>query len=194
MEDISSLDTDNYSVYRDLFYIQEFFLYTQIYSIYRVLFYIHRSILCTQICSIVYTELYIIYTEIYPTYRYLFYMQITIIYRDIYSIYTDLFYIQRYILYKDNYSMYRYLFYIHRYIFYINSNTISYLCSSVISRYSPLTSDLITNSMIQGNTITSSGWCIFVYNLAPETEENVLWQLFGPFGAVQSVKVRDEPS
>jgi hypothetical protein len=28
-----------------------------------------------------------------------------------------------------------------------------------------------------------------VYNLAPETEENVLWQLFGPFGAVQSVKV-----
>ncbi|KAH8400606.1 hypothetical protein KR222_008377 [Zaprionus bogoriensis] len=61
--------------------------------------------------------------------------------------------------------------------------------SSVISRYSPLTSDLITNSMIQGNTITSSGWCIFVYNLAPETEENVLWQLFGPFGAVQSVKV-----
>ncbi|ALC38059.1 Rbp9 [Drosophila busckii] len=60
--------------------------------------------------------------------------------------------------------------------------------SSVISRYSPLTSDLITNGMIQGNTITSSGWCIFVYNLAPETEENVLWQLFGPFGAVQSVK------
>lgn len=34
-----------------------------------------------------------------------------------------------------------------------------------------------------------AGWCIFVYNLAPETEENVLWQLFGPFGAVQSVKV-----
>lgn len=61
--------------------------------------------------------------------------------------------------------------------------------SSVISRYSPLTSDLITNGMIQGNTIASSGWCIFVYNLAPETEENVLWQLFGPFGAVQSVKV-----
>ncbi|XP_030377452.1 ELAV-like protein 2 isoform X2 [Scaptodrosophila lebanonensis] len=60
---------------------------------------------------------------------------------------------------------------------------------SVISRYSPLTSDLITNGMIQGNTIASSGWCIFVYNLAPETEENVLWQLFGPFGAVQSVKV-----
>lgn len=28
-----------------------------------------------------------------------------------------------------------------------------------------------------------------MYNLAPETEENVLWQLFGPFGAVQSVKV-----
>jgi len=36
----------------------------------------------------------------------------------------------------------------------------------------------------------TSGWCLFVYNLAPETEENVLWQLFGPFGAVQNVKVR----
>lgn len=38
------------------------------------------------------------------------------------------------------------------------------------------------------------GWCIFVYNLAPETEENVLWQLFGPFGAVQSVKVHNTRS
>ena len=33
--------------------------------------------------------------------------------------------------------------------------------------------------------MNGSGWCIFVYNLAPETEENILWQLFGPFGAVQ---------
>ena len=41
-----------------------------------------------------------------------------------------------------------------------------------------------------GMTATNgSGWCIFVYNLAPETEENILWQLFGPFGAVQNVKV-----
>ena len=37
--------------------------------------------------------------------------------------------------------------------------------------------------------VNGSGWCIFVYNLAPETEENILWQLFGPFGAVQNVKV-----
>ena len=33
------------------------------------------------------------------------------------------------------------------------------------------------------------GICIFVYNLAPSTDENILWQLFGPFGAVTSVKV-----
>ena len=40
------------------------------------------------------------------------------------------------------------------------------------------------------------GWCLFVYNLAPETaDESVLWQLFGPFGAVLSVKlVRSYPS
>ncbi|CAO1312587.1 unnamed protein product [Diamesa serratosioi] len=56
-------------------------------------------------------------------------------------------------------------------------------------RYSPLAENLLANTMIPGNTINGSGWCIFVYNLAPETEENVLWQLFGPFGAVQSVKV-----
>lgn len=49
-------------------------------------------------------------------------------------------------------------------------------------RYSPLTGELLANTMISGNTINGSGWCIFVYNLAPETEENVLWQLFGPFG------------
>ncbi|XP_035726150.1 ELAV-like protein 1 isoform X5 [Vespa mandarinia] len=57
------------------------------------------------------------------------------------------------------------------------------------SRYSPLAGDLLANSMLPGNAMNGSGWCIFVYNLAPETEENVLWQLFGPFGAVQSVKV-----
>jgi len=39
-----------------------------------------------------------------------------------------------------------------------------------------------------------TGWCLFVYNLAAETEENVLWQLFGPFGAVQSVKVVRDPA
>ena len=33
------------------------------------------------------------------------------------------------------------------------------------------------------------GWRLFVYNLAPETEESHLWQLFGPFGAVLDVRV-----
>ncbi|XP_034934016.1 ELAV-like protein 1 isoform X6 [Chelonus insularis] len=64
-----------------------------------------------------------------------------------------------------------------------------YIPLSPLSRYSPLAGDLLTNSMLPGNAMSGSGWCIFVYNLAPETEENVLWQLFGPFGAVQSVKV-----
>ncbi|KAI6228664.1 ELAV-like protein 4 [Aphelenchoides fujianensis] len=35
----------------------------------------------------------------------------------------------------------------------------------------------------------AEGYCIFVYNLAPETEESSMWRLFGPFGAVLSVKV-----
>ncbi|XP_052255992.1 ELAV-like protein 1 isoform X2 [Dreissena polymorpha] len=63
-------------------------------------------------------------------------------------------------------------------------------------RYSPLESSLLgSTTLLPSSTatpntaISGAGWCIFVYNLAPETEENVLWQLFGPFGAVQSVKV-----
>ena len=50
----------------------------------------------------------------------------------------------------------------------------------------PMSNNLINNNS-GGGPITS--WCLFVYNLAPETEENHLWQLFGPFGAVQNVKV-----
>ncbi|CAG0914546.1 unnamed protein product [Notodromas monacha] len=38
-----------------------------------------------------------------------------------------------------------------------------------------------------------NGFVIFVYNLAPDADESVLWQLFGPFGAVQSVKVIRDP-
>lgn len=58
-----------------------------------------------------------------------------------------------------------------------------------VNRYSPLAGDLLANPLLAGTAINGSGWCIFVYNLAPDTEENLLWQLFGPFGAVQSVKV-----
>lgn len=35
----------------------------------------------------------------------------------------------------------------------------------------------------------SSGFTLFVSNLGVDTEEALLWQLFGPFGAVLSVKV-----
>lgn len=60
----------------------------------------------------------------------------------------------------------------------------------VLRRYSPGSGDnLLGNSLLPGSALNGSGWCIFVYNLAPETEENILWQLFGPFGAVQNVKV-----
>lgn len=71
-------------------------------------------------------------------------------------------------------------------------SSLSPFTTSFPSRYSPLAAgDLLTNNpILPGNgALNGSGWCIFVYNLAPETEENILWQLFGPFGAVQNVKV-----
>lgn len=63
-----------------------------------------------------------------------------------------------------------------------------------LARFSPMAGDGMLDVMIPGtNGINSvapgGGWSIFVYNLAPETEESTLWQLFGPFGAVQSVKI-----
>ncbi|KAG7153748.1 ELAV-like protein 2-like, partial [Homarus americanus] len=63
-------------------------------------------------------------------------------------------------------------------------------CGAAAGGYSPGSGDnLLGNSLLPGSALNGSGWCIFVYNLAPETEENILWQLFGPFGAVQNVKV-----
>jgi len=56
--------------------------------------------------------------------------------------------------------------------------------------YSPMDGSMaLSNGLVAGNSLSGTGWCLFVYNLAPETEESTLWQLFGPFGAVQNVKV-----
>ena len=63
-----------------------------------------------------------------------------------------------------------------------NANMVPSTPNSCVS-----TPPILSNSQISSSP--STGWSIFVYNLAPDTEENVLWQLFGPFGAVQNVKV-----
>ena len=66
----------------------------------------------------------------------------------------------------------------------------AHLLLSIPIRYSPIEGSLaLSNGLIAGNALGGTGWCLFVYNLAPETEESTLWQLFGPFGAVQNVKV-----
>ncbi|MBN3271279.1 ELAV2 protein, partial [Polyodon spathula] len=60
----------------------------------------------------------------------------------------------------------------------------------VKSRFSPMTIDGVTS--LAGINIpghAGTGWCIFVYNLAPDADESILWQMFGPFGAVTNVKV-----
>ncbi|XP_054614415.1 ELAV-like protein 3 isoform X8 [Dunckerocampus dactyliophorus] len=56
--------------------------------------------------------------------------------------------------------------------------------------FSPITIDSMTSlAGVNLTGPTGAGWCIFVYNLSPEADESVLWQLFGPFGAVTNVKV-----
>lgn len=59
-----------------------------------------------------------------------------------------------------------------------------------LARFSPMAGDPLamdpalamlpaTNGTITSSIATGGGWSIFVYNLAPETEDNALWQLFG---------------
>ncbi|XP_077295728.1 protein elav-like [Arctopsyche grandis] len=58
-----------------------------------------------------------------------------------------------------------------------------------MQRFSPLAGEALLPAAAAAAALQGSGWCIFVYNLAADTDDSVLWQLFGPFGAVQSVKV-----
>uniref|UniRef100_A0A8D2PEB6 ELAV like RNA binding protein 3 n=1 Tax=Zosterops lateralis melanops TaxID=1220523 RepID=A0A8D2PEB6_ZOSLA len=61
---------------------------------------------------------------------------------------------------------------------------------SLLPRFSPLAIEAVpTLAGVGLGTPPGPGWCIFVYNLSPESDESVLWQLFGPFGAVTNVKV-----
>ncbi|CAL8288673.1 ELAV-like protein 1a isoform X2 [Gadus morhua] len=57
-------------------------------------------------------------------------------------------------------------------------------------RFSPMSVDHMGSMggvSVQGSS--SSGWCIFIYNLGQDADEGILWQMFGPFGAVTNVKV-----
>ncbi|XP_041086747.1 ELAV-like protein 1 isoform X1 [Polyodon spathula] len=57
-------------------------------------------------------------------------------------------------------------------------------------RFSPMSVDHmsgLSGVSVPGNS--TSGWCIFVYNLGQDADEGILWQMFGPFGAVTNVKV-----
>ncbi|XP_013890102.1 ELAV-like protein 1 [Austrofundulus limnaeus] len=55
-------------------------------------------------------------------------------------------------------------------------------------RFSPMSVDHMGGGGAASGS-PSSGWCIFIYNLGQEADEAMLWQMFGPFGAVVNVKV-----
>ncbi|XP_067635875.1 protein elav isoform X2 [Eurosta solidaginis] len=74
-----------------------------------------------------------------------------------------------------------------------------------LARFSPMAGDMLDVMLPNGLGATATAasalgggpggaYPIFIYNLAPETEESSLWQLFGPFGAVQSVKIVKDPT
>ncbi|XP_036794270.1 ELAV-like protein 3 isoform X8 [Salvelinus alpinus] len=70
------------------------------------------------------------------------------------------------------------------------NNSTKPISPSLLPRFSPITIDSMTSlAGVNLTGPTGAGWCIFVYNLSPEADESVLWQLFGPFGAVTNVKV-----
>nr|XP_020513440.1 ELAV-like protein 1 isoform X1 [Labrus bergylta] len=55
-------------------------------------------------------------------------------------------------------------------------------------RFSPMSVDHMSGGGgVSGSS--STGWCIFIYNLGQDADEAILWQMFGPFGAVINVKV-----
>ncbi|XP_064197070.1 ELAV-like protein 1 [Anguilla rostrata] len=57
-------------------------------------------------------------------------------------------------------------------------------------RFSPMSVEHmggLSGVSVPGNS--TSGWCIFIYNLGQDADEGILWQMFGPFGAVTNVKV-----
>ena len=66
-------------------------------------------------------------------------------------------------------------------------------------RYSPMNpvpSTPMSMSMASTNHSTSfngTTWCIFVYNLPPDSDEKILYELFAPYGAILNTKVIRDP-
>ncbi|KAM9480590.1 ELAV-like protein 1-B isoform 1-T3 [Salvelinus alpinus] len=57
-------------------------------------------------------------------------------------------------------------------------------------RFSPMSVDHMSSmSTVSAEGNSTAGWCIFIYNLGQDADEGILWQMFGPFGAVTNVKV-----
>ncbi|KAM6945634.1 ELAV-like protein 1-B isoform 2-T2 [Aplochiton taeniatus] len=57
-------------------------------------------------------------------------------------------------------------------------------------RFSPMSVDHMgAMGGVSPTGSSSTGWCIFIYNLGQDADEGILWQMFGPFGAVHNVKV-----
>lgn len=64
------------------------------------------------------------------------------------------------------------------------------MLNTLTFRFSPMGVDHMSSMggvSVPGNS--TSGWCIFIYNLGQDADESILWQMFGPFGAVTNVKV-----
>ncbi|CAB3978418.1 ELAV 3 isoform X10 [Paramuricea clavata] len=82
---------------------------------------------------------------------------------------------------------------------YGNSNVGPVFPQGTSYRYSPMNpvpSAPMSMSMASTNHSTSfngTTWCIFVYNLPPDSDEKILYELFAPYGAILNTKVVRDP-
>ena len=82
---------------------------------------------------------------------------------------------------------------------YGNSNVGPVFPQGTSYRYSPMNpvpNTPMSMSMTSSNhnsSFNGTTWCIFVYNLPPDSDEKILYELFAPYGAIMNTKIiRDQ--
>jgi ELAV like protein 2/3/4 len=60
---------------------------------------------------------------------------------------------------------------------------------SILNTPSLLNNNFISTQAWGLNSSNQAGWALFVYNLASDAQDSLLYQLFAPFGAIKSLRI-----